>query len=60
MKTLFWNIGILLIRLGYIVRDGGKGHTYNMQKSNLRWHVGKTILGIGYWIRGEVPKRHWF
>ena len=48
MKTLRWNLGIAIIRIGYIVRD--------------RWKhlaLGRFILSIGYGIRGEVPQKTW-
>jgi hypothetical protein len=48
MKTLFWNLGIAIIRIGYIIRDKRKWIT-----------VGQFILGVGYKIRGEVPQRTW-
>lgn len=25
----------------------------------IRWNIGKLILRIGYWIRGEVPQKNW-
>ena len=48
MKILRWNLGIAIIRIGYIVRD--------------RWHwwrIGVLILLIGYKLRGEVPQKTW-
>lgn len=48
MKTLKWNVGIAVIRVGYIVRD--------------KWRIvriGRFILRIGYGIRGEVPMKTW-
>lgn len=26
----------------------------------LRWNLGIYVLKFGYWLRGDVPQRHWF
>lgn len=46
MKTIRWNIGLMIIKLGYEARK-------------LSWSL-RFLLTIGYFIRGEVPQKHWF
>ena len=43
MKTLKWNLGIFIIRIGYIIRD----------------KCGKPIIRIGYKLRGDIPQKTW-
>jgi hypothetical protein len=47
MRTFRWNIGVMLLRIGYLTRK----HI---------WFLGVLILNIGYKIRGQVPMKHWF
>lgn len=55
MKKLKWNLGILIINLGYKVRlyeqepDGHK----------IRWDIGVFMLKIGYRLRGDLPYKTW-
>jgi len=56
MKTLRWNLGILVIRFGYFVRK------YQWQPTNFvsfRWFIGVFILMIGYALRGGIPMKTW-
>ena len=55
MKTLRWNLGILIINLGYKVRY----YQREPNKFSMRWNVGKFILHIGYKFRGDIPQRRW-
>lgn len=55
MKTLNWNLGVFLIRIGYIIRR------YQTQPNqiSLRWIIGVFILKYAYKIRGQIPQRTW-
>ena len=55
MKTLKWNIGIFIIRIGYIIR----GHDGIYPPYNRRELIGREILRFGYWLRGEIPMKTW-
>ncbi len=55
MKTLKWNLGIMLINFGYKVRK----HQFQPKKFNLRWTIGVFILKRGYKLRGDVPQKTW-
>lgn len=46
MKEIKWNIGLLIIKVGYRVRKKF-------------WYIGKNVLWIGFKIRGAVPQKHW-
>ena len=43
MKTTKWNLGIMIIRIGYLMRD--------------KW--GKSFLNYGYKLRGKIPQKTW-
>ena len=55
MKKLKWNVGIMIIRIGYIIR------LYQTRPINcsFRWWIGRHILLIGYKIRGQIPQKTW-
>lgn len=55
MKEIKWNVGILIVRIGYIIR-GTKGieKPYTLKES-----IGAFVLRVGYSIRGQVPKKTW-
>lgn len=55
MKTLLWNLGIAIIRIGYIVRN----NDFKPSRFSLRWHLGVLILKVGYLVRGNIPQRTW-
>jgi len=55
MKTLKWNIGIIIIKIGYSIRKYQK----LPNKFNIRWEIGKIILRFGYTLRGEIPQKTW-
>lgn len=55
MKTLNWNLGILLIRFGYLIRK----YDFQPKSFNFRWFFGREILKIGYSLRGEIPMKNW-
>lgn len=55
MKTIKWNFGIAIIRIGYIARK----HQWKPKHFSVRWLVGVFILKLGYALRGEVPMRRW-
>lgn len=55
MKTLFWNLGIILIRLGYSIRK----YQFEPVKFNFRWNTGVQILRFGYTLRGDIPMKTW-
>lgn len=55
MKTLKWNIGIMIIGFGYKVRL----HQFKPNKFSIRWQIGRRILRFGYDLRGEIPQRTW-
>lgn len=60
MKKLKWNIGIIVIRFGYLVRKyRSVKHPSSPPKFSIRWKVGKKVLGFGYWLRGEIPQKTW-
>ena len=46
MKSIKWNIGIFIIRIGYLIRKH-------------QWNIGRFILRIGYNLRGEIPQKTW-
>ena len=49
MKTLKWNIGLLIIRVGYKIRG------QNEINPPFKKHeaIGRIILQFGYWLRGQ-------
>lgn len=55
MKTIKWNIGIFVIRIGYLSR------LYDFKPLNfsIRWEIGKLILNLGYALRGDIPQKMW-
>jgi len=55
MKTLNWNSGVLIIRLGYHVRKHQEKPNYN----SIRWAFGRIVLMFGYLLRGEIPMKRW-
>ena len=56
MKTLNWNIGLLIIRLGYKIRgSAGIDRPFKTHEA-----IGRRILQFGYWLRGETPMKTWF
>ena len=57
MKQLRWNMGIIVIRLGYNIR--GRKADANNKSPWYRWHIGRFILGKGYKLRGDCPKKTW-
>ena len=46
MKEINWNIGILIIRIGYLTRVNFPS-------------IGRFILRSGYKVRGEIPQKLW-
>ena len=57
MKTqkLKWNLGIIVIRLGYLIRK----YQHEPKFYSLRWAVGVIILKYGYLLRGQTPYLTW-
>ena len=55
MKYINWNLGIMILNIGYKIRKYQK----EPNQYNLRWELGKQILQFGYWVRGEIPQRTW-
>ena len=55
MKTLKWNLGIFIIRIGYNIR--GRKADANDKSHWLKWHIGKWILKQGYNLRGNIPQK---
>ncbi|HEC36628.1 hypothetical protein LCGC14_1312360 [marine sediment metagenome] len=55
MKRIKWNIGIMIIRIGYLIRKYQK----EPLKYSIRWEAGRIILKFGYLLRGEIPMRTW-
>jgi len=55
MKKMMWNLGIMIIRFGYFVRQ----HQYQPDSFSLRWLLGVQILRIGYKMRGGTPMGTW-
>lgn len=55
MKTINWNLGLAIIKIGYKIRK------YDLQpkKFNFRWLAGVFILKLGYGLRGNVPQKNW-
>ncbi len=43
MKKLKWNLGIMVIRVGYLLRD----------------KIGKSLIEKGYKLRGKIPHGTW-
>ena len=58
MKKLAWNLGIMVIRLGYWVRNCDDPSP-NQLPDNFRWWVGVVIVRVGYNLRGDIPRRTW-
>ncbi len=56
MKRFRWNIGILIICLGYSLRGFGRPLIKNNSKNPIRWILAKWILMLGYVCRGNIPK----
>lgn len=54
VKALRWNIGIFIIRIGYLIR-----YDHNPGKFSLRWFVGLWLVEFGYRLRGNVPQKTW-
>lgn len=57
MKTLKWNLGIMVIWFGYKVR-GGQDYKQRI-RNKLMWFIGRYILKIGYKLRGGIPQKRW-
>lgn len=55
MKTLKWNIGILILNLGYKIRF----HQQEPKSFNIRWNIGVFVLKMGYKLRGDIPNKTW-
>lgn len=55
MKKINWNLGLLIITLGYKVRK----YDWQPKTFSLRWNIGVKILQFGYWLRGNVPQKCW-
>lgn len=55
MKTLNWNLGLIVIRIGYKIRGA------NEINPPFKTHeaIGRRILQFGYWLRGEIPMKTW-
>lgn len=56
MKTINWNLGLLIITLGEKIRKYWYG---NKPKISLRYEIGSRIMRFGYWLRGDVPQKLW-
>lgn len=57
MKEIKWNIGIMIIWLGYRVR-GGQDYAHR-DRGKLMWSIGRYILKAGRYVRGDMPYRTW-
>lgn len=55
MKTLRWNLGIMVIHLGYWVR----GENEINPPFTKREAIGRVIVQFGYWLRGQTPMKSW-
>ena len=55
MKTLNWNLGIIIIRIGYKIR----GEQRSERTFKIHEAIGRAILQFGYWLRGEIPMKTW-
>ena len=55
MKTLKWNVGIMILNLGYKIR----GSKATQSPYKLNESIGCRILQFGYWLRGDIPMRTW-
>ena len=55
MKTLRWNIGIMVIRLGYKIRGGQQIDP----PFKIHEKIGRVILIMGYSLRGAIPQKTW-
>lgn len=55
MKRLRWNLGVLIINIGYQVRK----HQSKPDKPSVRWGLGRLILKAGYSLRGEIPQKRY-
>lgn len=53
MKTFKWNLGLLIIRLGYKLRGSTE---YPTNPTNIQ-KIGRYILGVGYEVRGQIPMK---
>ena len=57
MKRFRWNIGILVMIVGYEVRDRG---CLIKKVSQFRLNLGKILLKIGYSFRGKDSSENYF
>ncbi len=57
MEKLKWNLGIIVIRIGYNIR--GRKADINNKSHWLRWYPGVWILKKGYSLRGQTPQGTW-
>lgn len=55
MKTLKWNLDILVIRIGYSIR----GENEINPPFTKREAIGRVIVQFGYWLRGNMPMKTW-
>lgn len=55
MKKIKWNLGIMILNIGYRIRKYQKKPLF----FNVRWDIGRWILRRGYTLRGEIPQRTW-
>jgi len=53
IKTLNWNLGLLIIRIGYLIR----GEKEINPPFKLHESVGRRVLQFGYWLRGQIPMK---
>ena len=55
VKEVKWNIGIFIIRIGYLIRGvNATSEPYTTCQS-----IGVYILKNGYLLRGDIPQRTW-
>jgi len=60
MKQIRWNLGILVLNLGYKVRKyKSVEYPYQPPKHSLRWELGCLLLQMGHNLRGNIPKKTW-
>lgn len=57
MKKIKFNLGLLIINIGYSIRKYWAG---NKPKGFiLRYEIGVKMLQFGYWLRGDIPYKCW-
>ncbi len=59
IKRFRWNLGIIIIGIGYTIRDRKGLYRYHSpeKKQPIRWIIGKALLKLGYGIRSEIPQK---